>query len=336
MQNPWDSFQQGMMTGSELGGRMRDRRNARAVGGMMASGDLAGARNTAYQQGDLRMGQHLDGQVSEQAAAQRGLQVTDALRGGDYDAASGFAQTPQELAAIQQFRENASEAERSQAAQRFGTVAMAIESVQGLPPEQQGQAAQEAARSLGLDPSQLPPDTWTPQGLERARMQALGYAEYLEFKQDERDAQSPRYVPALGGFIMPPGSPNAPQAETLDALPQGARIRPRPNQPSSAPAAGGGERSQTPRVSFQSSGEARQAVAQIVPGIRVTNADRTPADTARIRRQGYNPSDTSFHLQGQALDLTPPAGMSMGQLEAKMRQAGFRVLNEGHHIHVSW
>jgi hypothetical protein len=28
--------------------------------------------------------------------------------------------------------------------------------------------------------------------------------------------------------------------------------------------------------------------------------------------------------------------MTMRQLEAKMRQAGFRVLNEGHHVHVSW
>jgi uncharacterized protein YcbK (DUF882 family) len=74
----------------------------------------------------------------------------------------------------------------------------------------------------------------------------------------------------------------------------------------------------------------------MIPGVTVTNADRTPADTARIRRQGYNPSETSFHLQGQALDLTPPPGMTMRQLEAKMRQAGFRVLNEGHHVHVSW
>ncbi len=74
----------------------------------------------------------------------------------------------------------------------------------------------------------------------------------------------------------------------------------------------------------------------MVPGVNVTNADRTPDDTARLRRQGYNPSDTSFHLQGQALDLVPPRGMSMAQLEAKMRQAGFRVLNERNHIHVSW
>lgn len=336
MSNPWDSFQQGMMTGQQLGTGLRERRNSREVGGLMASGNVAGARAAAYQQGDLRTGQHLDGQVREQGERERGTQITGALRGGDFGAAAEFANTPQELAAIEAFRSNASETERAQAARRFGTVAMAIESVQNLPPDQQGAAAQEAARSLGLDPSQLPPDTWTPQGLERARMQALGYAEYLEFRQDQRDAMSPRYVPALGGFIMPPGSPQAPQGESFDALPPGATIRPRPNQPSPAPAAGGGERSQTPRVSFQSSGEARQAVSQLVPGIRVTNADRTPADTARIRRQGYNPSETSFHLQGQALDLAPPPGMSMGELEAKMRQAGFRVLNEGHHIHVSW
>jgi hypothetical protein len=334
MSMPFDSFQQGMMTGQQLGSGLRQRRNARELGGLMASGDVAGARAMAYGQGDLQTGQALDGQVRDQAQAERGQQLTGALRSGDFDAASGFAQTPQELAAIETFRNNASETERAQAAQRFGTVAMAIESVQGLPPEQQGAAAQEAARSLGLDPSQLPPDTWTPQGLERARMQALGYAEYLEFKQDQRDAQSPRYVPALGGFLMPPGAPGAPgtgQPQTLDALPQGARIRPRPNQPSPALAAGGGERGQPVGVSFRTSQEAQAAITSLVPGVRVTSGARSPADNRRV---GGAPG--SFHLQDRARDLVPPPGMSMAQLEAKMRQAGFRALNEGDHIHVSW
>lgn len=164
-------------------------------------------------------------------------------------------------------------------------------------------------------------------------MRAMGLADYLKFKQDERDAQAPRYVPALGGFIMPPGSApqGAPQGETFDALPQGARIRPRPNQPSPAPAAGGGERSQPVSASFRSSQEAQAAITSLVPGVRVTSGARSPAENRRV-----GGAAGSFHLQDRARDLVPPAGMSMAQLEAKMRQAGFRALNEGDHIHVSW
>lgn len=142
--------------------------------------------------------------------------------------------------------------------------------------------------------------------------------------------------------LIPPAGWQPPAGQQPQGQSQGEIVRELPpgvvpfNQPPAAPAAAGGERSQTPRVSFRSSGEARQVVSQMVPGVTVTNADRTPADTARIRAQGYRPSNTSFHLRGQALDLTPPRGMTMAQLEAKMRQAGFRVLNEGHHIHVSW
>lgn len=339
MSTPFDSFQQGLMTGGQIGGQLRERRNARQIGGMLQSGDMTGARNTAFGQGDLRTGLALDGQVREQASAERGQQLTGALAEGNFDQALSFAQTPQELQAITEFRDSASEAERTAAVQRSEQLAMVVGSIMSLPPEQQFAAAQQAAQRMGMDPNSITPEMVTPQALDAMRMQALGLKDYLEFKQDERDASMPRYVPALGGFIMPPGaSPTTgQQPQSLGStLPPGWTPQPRPNQPPSAPAAGGGERSQQPRISFQSSGEARQAVAQMVPGVRVTNADRTPADTARIRRQGYNPSETSFHLKGQALDLTPPAGMSMAQLEAKMRQAGFRVLNEGHHIHVSW
>lgn len=159
-----------------------------------------------------------------------------------------------------------------------------------------------------------------------------------EAPENQRWQVTPYGMIPPAGWQPPAGQQPQGQPRSLGStVPQGWSAQPpRPNQPPAAPAAVGGERSQTPRVSFRSSGEARQTVSQMVPGVRVTNADRTPADTARIRAQGYKPSNTSFHLRGQALDLVPPAGMSMGELEAKMRQAGFRVLNEGHHVHVSW
>lgn len=333
MQNPFDGFQQGLMTGATLGGRMRQNQQRREVGGMLENGDYGGAARTAYGQGDLQTGAVLTQVDQRNQATARNTQITGALKTGDYAGAMTFASSPEELQAITEFRSSATEAQREQAVLQATNLASVIEAVQALPAEQQLAAAQQYAPQFGVDATKITPETL--QQLPALRVQALGLKDYLTYQQEERAAQRPIFG---NGFVsLPPGAelPGA-QPEVLSALPEGARIRPRPDQPSSAPAAGGGERSQTPRVSFQSSNEARQSVAQLVPGVRVTNADRTPADTARIRRQGYNPSDTSFHLRGQALDLTPPAGMSMGQLEAKMRQAGFRVLNEGHHIHVSW
>lgn len=333
MSTPFEGFQSGLMTGAELGRGMYRARSERQIGGLMASGDVAGARDAAYGQGDLRTGQHLDGQVRDQATAARGAQLTGALRTGAYEQALGFAQTPEELQQITEFRNSASEAERQAAAARSEQLAMVVGSIQSLPPEQQYAAAQQAAARMGVDPSSITPEMVTPQALETMRMQALGLKEYLEYQQDQRDAQSPRYVPALGGFIMPPGSnQGAPAAPTLGStLPPGWTVQPRPNQPPSAPAAGGGERSQPVSVSFRSAQEAQSAITALVPGVRVTSGARSPADNRRV-----GGASGSFHLQDRARDLVPPAGMSMAQLEGKMRQAGFRVLNEGDHIHVSW
>lgn len=143
-------------------------------------------------------------------------------------------------------------------------------------------------------------------------------------------------VTASGMLIPPPGwSPpdgggQGGEPEYIDELPPG--VRPRPNQPPSArPATGGGERSQPVSVSFQSSRDAQAAIMNLVPGVTVTSGARSPADNARV-----GGARGSFHLQDRARDLVPPSGMTMGQLAAKMRQAGFRALDEGDHVHVSW
>jgi hypothetical protein len=136
------------------------------------------------------------------------------------------------------------------------------------------------------------------------------------------------------GVYMPRGTtPNqmgvGEQPEYVDRLPPG--VRPRPNQPSSAPAVGGGERNQPVGVSFRSSQEADSVITNLIPGVRVTSGARSPADNRRV-----GGAANSFHLQDRARDLVPPAGMTVGQLAAKLQQAGFRTLNEGNHVHVSW
>ena len=187
MSMPFDSFQQGMMTGQQLGSGLRQRRNARELGGLMSSGDVAGARAMAYSQGDLQTGQALDGQVREQAQAERGQQLTGALRSGDFDAATGFADTPEALAQVAQFRSSASEQERVEAARKAGEMAALVGSIQTLPPEQHYMAAQQAAERMGMDPASITPDMVTPQALERLRIQSMGLAAYLQFQDRETD-----------------------------------------------------------------------------------------------------------------------------------------------------
>ncbi|MFZ2769620.1 MAG: D-Ala-D-Ala carboxypeptidase family metallohydrolase, partial [Minisyncoccia bacterium] len=69
----------------------------------------------------------------------------------------------------------------------------------------------------------------------------------------------------------------------------------------------------------------------LVPGVRITSGARDPANNRRV-----GGATGSFHLQDRARDLVPPAGMTMAQLAAQYRQAGFRALDEGDHVHVSW
>lgn len=181
---PLRAAQQGLMTGVQLGGRMRENRQNREIGGLMAGGDYKGASAAAFAGGDLRTGQAIQGYEREQQGVQRGQNITGALKTGDYAGAMDFASSPEEMAAITKFRDSASEAERAQAANRAGQLVAAIESVQSLPPEQQLAAAQAAASQFGADPAQITAETL--QRLPGLRMQALGLKDYLSY-QDRRE-----------------------------------------------------------------------------------------------------------------------------------------------------
>lgn len=104
-----------------------------------------------------------------------------------------------------------------------------------------------------------------------------------------------------------------------------------PSQPGGGQPRPGSERSQTPTVSFGNSNEARNAINRIVPGVTFTSGPRTPA-----QNRAAGGAARSYHLSNRAWDLVPPQGMTMAQLADLMRQQGFRVLNEGDHVHVSW
>ncbi|GGC34047.1 hypothetical protein GCM10011371_21780 [Novosphingobium marinum] len=73
-----------------------------------------------------------------------------------------------------------------------------------------------------------------------------------------------------------------------------------------------------------------------IPGLGVTSGYRTPEYQADMRRRGYTPARNSAHLDGSALDLTPPRGRSLGWLANQVRKVepDARLLPEGDHLHA--
>lgn len=316
------------MTGMNAGNATADRRTRMMTGQRAAAGDFAGASQAAYQGGDLQTGGALALQGRQQ-------QVTPLLQGGRYDEAAQIpGLTPEELAQIQTFRSQSDEQTRKLAADKFTMYGSIAAGLLNVPAEQRAAEAARLAPIIGMDPSLITPDMLSDAGLQTLIARSIGTAEYLQEQRqaakDERDATRPIVTPF--GIMMPPGAqvPGMPQASApaADPPPPAGFVPARPNQ---APVRAGAERSQTPTVSFGSTGQAQAAIRQAIPGVGFTSGLRSPADNARVG--GVRNSN---HLKGRAWDLTPPRGMTMAQLEAKARSLGFRVLNEGDHVHVSW
>jgi len=323
MNNPFDGFQRGLMTGGQMGQGIYRARGDRTYAGQIAARDYTGAAATAGQYGDTQGAERAQGLGTRQA-------VGTALAGGDFNAATTAAGGDVEmLNTIRQFRDSASQAEVAAAGARAENFArLGLQLLEIKDPVQRRQQALVAAQQAGIPPEQIP-ENLTDEMLTGWYRSNMSAAELLAERKDLRDATRP--IITQFGVILPPGAtpPGQSPGDYVDALPPG--VRPRPNQPSSAPAAGGGERSQPVSVSFRSSQEAQSAITQLVPGVRVTSGARSPSDNRRV-----GGSAGSFHLQDRARDLVPPPGMTMAQLTAKMRQAGFRALDEGDHVHVSW
>lgn len=75
-------------------------------------------------------------------------------------------------------------------------------------------------------------------------------------------------------------------------------------------------------------------IQQNLPGVQITSGRRSPEDNARV-----GGAEKSYHLSGNAMDLVPPPGMSMAQLEQSIRASGLplaELINEGDHIHIAW
>ena len=122
--------------------------------------------------------------------------------------------------------------------------------------------------------------------------------------------------------------------------PRGASV---PNVPN-VPASSGSSRSDDvppPPPGFRIEGESAGVnvygdLQDEIPGVGITSGYRTPEYQADMRRRGYKPAANSAHLDGSALDLTPPPGRSMSWLKGEVakRYPEARLLNEGDHLHA--
>ena len=80
------------------------------------------------------------------------------------------------------------------------------------------------------------------------------------------------------------------------------------------------------------------AIKQKIPGVGITSGFRTPEYQEDMRRRGYKPARNSAHLEGSALDLTPPAGMSVDELMQKVKAIepdAYMLWHDGH-LHVEF
>lgn len=299
---------------------MAQSRARRVAGNALAGGDAQAAMSALGGAGDLAGQRQIGADMTRDADAQR-----------ERDA----AERTEKLKFILQGAEGLLQAPQDQRREIYTTTLRPVLEQMGYPPEVLAQLdsadmGDDQLRALARAVGGELPDPGT--GYRNA---PGGRQEYIP--GGRADPANQRWQVTPYGMIPPAGwSPSdgggsqggAP--EYIDELPPG--VRPRPNQPSPArPATGGGERNQPVSVSFPSSRDAQAAIMDIVPGVTVTSGARSPSHNRDV-----GGARGSFHLQDRARDLVPPRGMTMGQLEGKMRQAGFRVLNEGDHVHVSW
>jgi len=289
------------------------------AGNALSRGDYAGASGALFQGGDLTGGLSVMGANREQQSATRTQQEADRTR--QRDAVVRGARGLRYLPPAQRW--TAYQTQILPALQREGIDPAVLSGI-----NEQHMTDADLDAVMALSGGDMPD---APSGYRYAAGGALE-----PIPGGPASAENQRWQVTPYGLLPPPGwQPPAQGApggapQYVDELPPG--VRPRPNQPASGqPVRATSEMSQPSRVSYRDTGQARSAISQIVPGVNFTSGVRTAEHNRAV---GGVP--TSNHVRGRAWDLTPPSGMSMSQLAQKMRSEGFRVLDEGDHVHVSW
>jgi hypothetical protein len=162
-------------------------------------------------------------------------------------------------------------------------------------------------------------DQFAPQTLKKGEMRTGMVGQTLASAPDISTDANGNVVDATSGVIgHAPISIKTAPGETAQFLqaPDGGQSAPQGQPPALPPLKG-----------FPASAD----IIRALPGTTITSAERSPAHNAAV---GGVPR--SYHLTGQAYDLVPPKGVSMGDYAAQVAQQfpTLKAINEGDHIHL--
>jgi len=291
----------------------------RQVGSRLAQNDYQGAANTAFQSGDLQTGQGLLNQQQANQTRQQAETLQEQQR--------QLAFTMQAVRTLTGVRDQG------------GNV---VEAFDRLAP---------VFAQMGTDPQQIVQLRQTleanPQFLDQAAQIIGQQARELEFRNAGQDVLVldaatgqlvNRYEQAPQDYSLGvtrfDGATNAPVAQGYVA-PQYIQQDPTRNllevspgqQPRNVNGGTGGEA--TP-----SAVDVTAVVQEILPGARFNSGLRTPE-----QNRSAGGAERSYHLQGRAVDIQPPAGVNIRDFRRQLEAQGVEIaelLDEGDHWHLAW
>lgn len=221
----------------------------------------------------------------------------------------GLAQTPNYLQAAMQAQQ-AGEQRRAEIAKQNALQMYAQDPVNGL----QALAAADPATYIQIQNVQAQQARQASQDARQARLD--GQPKYIETTDGIYQATPDGKVSLAMALPKKPEGPNWKERTLADGSTEWFDI----NQmnPSAQPQAA------------PQGGNWLAAVSQAAPDAGVTSGYRSPADNARV-----GGVVNSRHMSGQAVDLVPRQGETMGQLYARLNGVpGTKAINEGDHVHV--
>lgn len=209
--------------------QMRDRQNQREVGGLMASGDYAGAAKAAYGYGDLQLGSQADQRGAAIAEQRRKQEIGAKIGSGDFQGARQDAYGNGDLELGQHIDgrlKTASEEQKATAAKHAEEQAKIAVFLKGMPADQRkswiASNAPAIAQTYGVTPEQLqtidPSDAYLDQQVMEASTLTDMLARQRQERQDalarEKEANDERHARAMEGIAGRNASTSAYSAQT--------------------------------------------------------------------------------------------------------------------------
>lgn len=298
----WGNYGQGLSAITGFG----QQRTQQRAGSQIVQGDRRGAANTLLQSGDIPTGLALEEQAVEQDVAAKAKQLDFTL---------------QAARALRQARESGQDVLAA-----YDGMAPAFQQM-GTDPAQIAQMRE----ALGANPDQFLQSVEQIVGQQQRELSFQKAGDrLLVFEANNPDPVRTFEAPArpieVGGVLVDPVTfapivdtrePKTVTVQNSDGSSSIVQI----DQPAPVAAVRGGV-------------DAIEVIQTLIPGARFTSGLRT---TDQNRSAGGAPN--SFHLRGQAVDIAPPAGVSLQDFRRQLESQGVAVkelLDEGDHWHIAW